>query len=633
MSFGGCILTSLGRKELARAEVGHPLAFDCMAVGDGNNAEAVTSLESLAHELHRLPIISVRRDGDTVIVDAELSSSELQSGFYFREIGLYANGILYAYDNAGADAEYIDAEGSAVVKQKRIRIALTISSEAVVSVTLDSGLYALQKDFEAANKKMSQMEDKLDGIEENANNYSHPDGPGNCHIPSGGVVGQILKRGEEDGKAFWDDISAEDVGALPKDGTAKKAEQDGEGNNIKETYAKKSIYGDKAINFGRNAGSTVGASSSCLGSGNTASKMNSSVLGGEWSSVSGMNSAVLCGEANGVSGSCSSALSGYSNSVGGHYSSVSGYVNTVAGNNSFAAGEYCSIRKDCGAAFGHQNISDNFSSAAFGKWNKAMNSGGSNNNQLGDAFVVGNGTGESSRSNALRVTYDGNVYGKKAFNASGADFAEYHEFEDGNPNNEDRVGHFVTITENGKIRIANGGDYILGIVSGNPCIVGNADEDYYWMYERDEFGRIVMEDAPELVPKMIEKTVSVSEIDVETGKVIAREEIVKIPEVNKETGTPVMVETGRIMKNARMKLSKDYDPSLQTSYIQRADRPEWGCVGMLGIIPVRDDGTCLPGRFCKCGNGGIATMSEGRSIDTYMVKSRIADNVVAVIMK
>lgn len=622
MSFGGCILTSLGRKELARAEVGHPLAFDCMAVGDGNNAEAVTSLESLAHELHRLPIISVRRDGDAVIVDAELSSSELQSGFYFREIGLYANGILYAYDNAGADAEYIDAEGSAVVKQKRIRIALTISSEAVVSVTLDSGLYALQKDFEAANKKMSQMEDKLDGIEENANNYSHPDGPGNCHIPSGGVVGQILKRGEEDGKAFWDDISAEDVGALPKDGTAKKAEQDGAGNNIKETYAKKSIYGDGAVSHGREEGTKIGE--------------NSFVFTNSWGEASGDTSAVLACNSGRATKTHSVAIGGANNLADGNYSSViGGNFNRaykldsaiIGGNGGYANGEDSVI---IGGYYGKTN---NFGSACAGKYNKEMVSGGRYNNQIGDVFVIGNGTSESNRSNTMRVTYDGNVYGKKAFNASGADFAEYHEFEDGNPNNEDRVGHFVTITENGKIRIANGGDYILGIVSGNPCIVGNADEDYYWMYERDEFGRIVMEDAPELVPKMIEKTVSVSEIDVETGKVIEREEIVKIPEVNKETGTPVMVETGRIMKNARMKLSKDYDPSLQTSYIQRADRPEWGCVGMLGIIPVRDDGTCLPGRFCKCGNGGIATMSEGRSIDTYMVKSRIADNVVAVIMK
>ena len=36
------------------------------------------------------------------------------------------------------------------------------------------------------------LKNKLDGIEENANNYIHPSGPGNMHIPSGGQEGQIL---------------------------------------------------------------------------------------------------------------------------------------------------------------------------------------------------------------------------------------------------------------------------------------------------------------------------------------------------------------------------------------------------------------------------------------------------------
>lgn len=43
---------------------------------------------------------------------------------------------------------------------------------------------------------------KLDGIAENANNYSHPTDSGNKHIPSGGQKGQILRWGS-DGTAVW----------------------------------------------------------------------------------------------------------------------------------------------------------------------------------------------------------------------------------------------------------------------------------------------------------------------------------------------------------------------------------------------------------------------------------------------
>ena len=43
---------------------------------------------------------------------------------------------------------------------------------------------------------------KLDGIEDNANNYVHPTTPGNKHIPSGGSTGQVLKW-SADGTAVW----------------------------------------------------------------------------------------------------------------------------------------------------------------------------------------------------------------------------------------------------------------------------------------------------------------------------------------------------------------------------------------------------------------------------------------------
>ena len=48
----------------------------------------------------------------------------------------------------------------------------------------------------------SKDKTKLDGIEDNANNYVHPTTPGNKHIPSGGSTGQVLKW-SADGTAVW----------------------------------------------------------------------------------------------------------------------------------------------------------------------------------------------------------------------------------------------------------------------------------------------------------------------------------------------------------------------------------------------------------------------------------------------
>ena len=50
---------------------------------------------------------------------------------------------------------------------------------------------------------------KLDGIQENANNYVHPDTAGYKHIPAGGETGQALVY-SEDGTAVWGTVSSTD---------------------------------------------------------------------------------------------------------------------------------------------------------------------------------------------------------------------------------------------------------------------------------------------------------------------------------------------------------------------------------------------------------------------------------------
>ena len=324
----------------------------------------------------------------------------------------------------------------------------------------------------------------------------------------------------------------------------------------------------------------------------------------------------------------------------GENSQAVGYYVQAYGNMSHAQNEWTTASGQSSSAEGYFTIASNYASHSSGKYTKSMIEGGSFDNQIGDVFVIGNGTSSTSRSNALRITYQGDVLGTKAFQSSGADYAEFIKpWADGNPDNEDRIGYFVTI-KNGCLEKANEGDCIAGITSGNPSVVGNSDEDYYWRYERDELNRIVMEDVPETVQQTEEVAVMVQDTDLsgnllfdESGEPVMVEVFKETPVFDPETHEPVMIETGRIIKNARMKLAENYDPSLQESYIPRKDRPEWDCVGMIGVLPVRDDGTCVPGQLCKCSNGGIATLAEERSCDAYMVIERMSRNVVSVIMR
>ena len=299
---------------------------------------------------------------------------------------------------------------------------------------------------------------------------------------------------------------------------------------------------------------------------------------------------------------------GSSTKASGSHSHAEGSLTEASGESSHAEGLMTGASSSASHAEGYGTTASSFASHAGGKYNKGMTNSTGETDNTGDAFVIGNGTEAYTLSNAFRVTYGGAVYGLSAFNSSGADYAEFIKpWADGNPDNEDRVGYMVTI-KNGLLHKANDGDYIVGITSGNPSVVGNADEDYYWRYARDEFNRFVYEDAEE----------EVEQLDDDGAPVLD------------ENGMPVMVKTGNIIKNAHYKLAADYNPTKQNDYIERKNRPEWSYVGMVGVIPVRDDGTCEAGCFCKCGQNGIATRAESRGFDTFFVIERISDNVVSV---
>lgn len=251
------------------------------------------------------------------------------------------------------------------------------------------------------------------------------------------------------------------------------------------------------------------------------------------------------------------------------------------------------------------------------------------------AFSIGNGGSKTNRNNAFGVTVTGNVKAAGTFNAStAADYAENFEWADGNLEYEDRVGHFVTL-DGDKIRIANADDdYILGIISGKPAILGNSDCDSWnGMYLRDEFGREITEPKPKT--ELIQLTEEVDNIDPETGEVVGTKTVmtgVEERQVFDDDGNLVYEGTRPIVNPA-------YNP--EQLYISRADRPEWDAVGMLGVLAVWDDGSCEVNSYCKVADGGIATNSysgeyeivDGSIKRRYRVISRVTENIIKVVFR
>ena len=193
----------------------------------------------------------------------------------------------------------------------------------------------------------------------------------------------------------------------------------------------------------------------------------------------------------------------------------------------------------------------------------------------GDLFVVGSGLASGAKSNALRITANGQVLGTQAYAATGADYAEMFEWIDGNPDNEDRRGLFVTL-DGEKIRLANANDdYIAGVVSATPSIVADAfTDDWQGKYVTDVFG-------------------------------------------------------ARVLENGAYKLSEGFDETLDDNYTSRLERPEWACIGFVGKLVVCDDGSCQVNGYCKPSKNGIATASD----TGYRVIKRIDENHVRILMK
>ena len=323
---------------------------------------------------------------------------------------------------------------------------------------------------------------------------------------------------------------------------------------------------------------------------------NSNIAVGDYSHAEGLHTTAT-GEASHAEGYYTTAT---------YYSHAEGNYTTASGASCHAEGGHTIASAIGSHAEGIKTTASNLASHAGGKWNKAMTDGASETNTVGDVFVIGNGIRNhpDSLSNAFRVTYAGETYGLSAFNSSGADYAEYFEWLDGNVANEDRVGYFVTLLGE-KIVKAKAGDYILGVVSGQPCIIGNADEDWLHRWEHDEFGRFLKEDTYKLKKD--------------------------------ETGQPIENEYERdeqgnlIVDGWRYKQNPEYD-STQT-YIERKDRKEWSAVGMLGVLAVRDDGSCIVNGYAQVTDQGTATKAEVPAANTYRVIKRVSDNVVQVVFR
>lgn len=335
----------------------------------------------------------------------------------------------------------------------------------------------------------------------------------------------------------------------------------------------------------------MGVDALAIGTGTVASGSDS-LAQGRNTVASGLG-AVAEGAATTAGGSWSHA-EGNLTIASAYASHAEGLNNTASGVVSHVEGAGCLAGGNHSHAANYRTIAGNFAQTAIGR-NNLPSDPGLNQTQLDDAFIIGNGS-IANRSNAFRVQFTGDVHSASGVYTTGGNYAEMFEWQDGNPANEDRIGYFVTL--DGKyIRKATAADqYILGVVSAEPAVVGNSQSGgWQGMYLRDRWGRIIYE--------WVDEQRELYDLDPQTENMQKR------------------IETVRVQQPM---LNPEYDAG--RTYQPRTARPEWAAVGLIGKVRVRDNGSCQPNGFCQPNADGIA-VSGGQG---YRVLERLDEETILI---
>ncbi len=239
---------------------------------------------------------------------------------------------------------------------------------------------------------------------------------------------------------------------------------------------------------------------------------------------------------------------------------------------------------------------------------------------------------------------------------AGAGAADYAEFFQNCADGVIPVGSLVTL-DGGKVRLAQQGERILGVVSAAPAVLGNA-AGLQWAgrWERDAFGAVVKRAVPCVSWGAVVHTETV-EVPVKTRPVadpVDGEEsapATKTKQIRtvwrKAYSGPVAIapwmdgaehgveakpdDPGLVYFDVQAPVeSPDYDAS--KPYSPRKDRPEaWTAVGLLGQLAVRCSASVTAGDDLIAGAGGLAerdqveTLRKGAQLQAMRILSPYDD--------
>lgn len=151
----GSIMTRRGLDVLAKGIAGQQIKFTRVGLGDSMRGtelieptdEQVLEFDDLIHWREDIPMVDCRFAGNgTMIVQAMLQNVDFESGFWRREVGLFAQDpdtqeeVLYSYKNSGYLSSFTPSGKGAVLLNEVVNLVTVVDNATNIVATLDAGL-------------------------------------------------------------------------------------------------------------------------------------------------------------------------------------------------------------------------------------------------------------------------------------------------------------------------------------------------------------------------------------------------------------------------------------------------------------------------------------------------------------
>ena len=162
-NFNGYVLTEAGRELLAKGLSGEKIEFTKMQIGDGVSSTDARSMSSLVNPKKDLNIISIRAEGGQCKLGALLSNKDLQTGFYIKELGVFARGNdniekLYAY-NTSPNPDFIPPFSSNNIVEIEYVDTLIVDRATNITALIDPSITYITK--ETADQTYLNINEKM----------------------------------------------------------------------------------------------------------------------------------------------------------------------------------------------------------------------------------------------------------------------------------------------------------------------------------------------------------------------------------------------------------------------------------------------------------------------------------------